>query len=206
MQQTRDRATRRQRATAKNRSKSRPTLHHGSTRAVPNADPVSKAFTRESDDAPDSPSLPPLRSLLPPGTKNYFTPDGAKCLQSNLDALLEQRHALAVNAADNKAKLQSLDQRILRLQQSLETAVIAHPPAPPWEQVRFGATVAVRNAAGEETQYRIVGVDETNLDRNWVSWLSPIAKALLNARLGQKVRFKFPAGEEQLEIIGITFE
>lgn len=120
---------------------------------------------------------------------------------------MEQRLKL-VSSSDlpqNKTDLQSLDQRIVRLQQSLESAVITPAPPPPWEQVRFGATVTVRNERGEESQYRIVGADETDVDRGWVSWLSPIAKALLNARLGQKVRFKFPDGEAQLEITRITF-
>jgi transcription elongation factor GreB len=57
-----------------------------------------------------------------------------------------------------------------------------------------------------ESTYRIVGVDETDIDRNWVSWLSPIAKALLNARVGQRVRFKFPSGEAELEIIRVAYE
>ena len=65
--------------------------------------------------------------------------------------------------------------------------------------VRFGATVVVREESGEESTYRIVGVDETDIDRGWVSWLSPIAKTLMNARPGKRVRFKFPAGEEELE-------
>jgi transcription elongation factor GreB len=168
---------------------------------------VSKAFTRESDDDQSSPGLPPLRSLLPPGSRNYFTASGAQRLQTDLENLIYRRQALsAANTPENKLKIQSLDHRILRLQQSLETAVITPPPPKPWEQVRFGATVIVRSINGEETSYRIVGVDETDLDRSWVSWLSPIAKALLNARLGQKVKFKFPAGEEELEIIAITFE
>jgi len=169
---------------------------------------VSKAFTRESDDAPQSPSLPPIRSALPPGAKNYLTPDGARRLRSELDVLREQRLKL-VSSSDlpkNKTDLQSFDQRIVRLQQSLESAVITPAPPAPWVQVRFGATVTVRNERGEASQYRIVGTDETDVDRYWVSWLSPIAKALLNARLGQKVRFKFPDGETQLEITRITFD
>lgn len=64
----------------------------------------------------------------------------------------------------------------------------------------------MRERNGCESHYRIVGVDEADIDRNWVNWLSPIAKALLNARLGQRVRFKFPSGEEELEIVGITYE
>jgi transcription elongation factor GreB len=72
--------------------------------------------------------------------------------------------------------------------------------------IRFGATVVVREESGGESTYRIVGVDETDFDRGWVSWLSPIAKALMNARLGERVRFKFPSGEEELEIIDISYE
>ena len=157
---------------------------------------MSKAFTRESDEAPKERSAPPLRSLLPPGAKNYLTPDGARRLQNELVALLQQRA--------HTSSPPSLEQRILRLRQGLESAVVVAPP-PPWEQVRFGATVTVRQANGEQSQYRIVGVDETDVERGWVSWLSPIARALLNARPGDRVRFRFPAGEEQLEIIGVTF-
>ena len=81
-----------------------------------------------------------------------------------------------------------------------------NPPAPPHDQVRFGATVTVREPDGEESRYRIVGADETDIDRGWVSWLSPIAKALLNARLGERVRLRLPGGERELEITGITYE
>lgn len=158
---------------------------------------MSKAFTRESDEAPETRSLPPLRALLPPGAKNYLTPGGARRLQQELADLQRQR------AAANPA---GLDAKILRLRQSVESAVVVEAPPPPWEQVRFGATVTVRNSDGEETRYRIVGVDETDLDRNWVSWLSPVAKALLNALLEERVRFKFPAGETQLHITAIAYE
>lgn len=168
---------------------------------------MSKAFTRESDDAPEGPVLPPLRSALPPGAKNYLTIDGAQRLQTELDALMKQRLELTSvpDAPGSKSAVQPLDQRIFRLQQSLESAVVTPAPQPPWEQVRFGATVSVRNERGEVSRYRVVGVDETDVDRGWVSWLSPIAKALLNARLGQKVRFQFPAGETQLEVTHITY-
>ena len=161
---------------------------------------MSKAFTRESDDAPEPRPLARLTSSLPPGAKNYLTPDGAQRLQAELDQLLQQR------ALEKPSSNTSIEQRILRLQNSLATAVVTPAPPPPWEQVRFGATVTVRDASGSETGYRLVGVDETDLDREWVSWLSPIARALLNARRGQRLRFKLPAGEAQLEIVAITYE
>ena len=170
---------------------------------------MSKAFTRESDDAPE----PVLRSRaapsLPPGAKNYLTPDGARKLNVELDELTNvERPPLAAAKADAEAnrRLSQIDQRIAHLQRSILTAEIVPPPAPPWDTVRFGATVTVREPGGEETHYRLVGVDETDLDRDWISWVSPIARALLNARLGQRVKFKFPAGEKELEIMGITYE
>jgi transcription elongation factor GreB len=173
---------------------------------------MSKAFTRESDDAPELPVRPLRASSLPPGAKNYLTPGGAARLRFELDKLLrEERPKVVQDSAaaaepDVRRRLQTLDARIAELRRTLHTAVVVPPPAPPHEQVRFGATVLVRERNGVETCYRIVGVDETDIDRGSVSWLSPIAKALLNGRLGQRVRFQFPSGEAELEILEIRYE
>lgn len=169
---------------------------------------MSKAFTREDDDAPEQPVAARPASALPPGTKNYLTPAGEQRLRSELVRLLTtERPALASSPDKDAARrqLQLLDQRISHLQDCLQTAVIVPPPAPPHDTVRFGATVKVRNRRGEELDYRIVGVDETDLDRDEVSWLSPIAKALLNSKLGGHVKFRFPAGEDELEVISIGY-
>lgn len=166
---------------------------------------MSKAFTRE-DDADDSPA--PLRQWprVPPGSKNYVTVSGAAALRRELDQLQQERAAMAaLQSEDSRRQLQSVDQRLSHLQQSLETAVIVEPPPPPWDQVRFGATIRVRDKQGEESIYRIVGVDEADIDRDWIGWLSPLAKALVNARVGAHVRFRVPAGEQQLEILDISY-
>jgi transcription elongation factor GreB len=102
--------------------------------------------------------------------------------------------------------LARLDQRIMQLEESLQSAEIITSPSGPTDIVRFGATVTVRDSAGEEESYRIVGVDEMDIDQGWVSWLSPIAKALLNSQRGQQVRFKFPSGEKTLEVLDIRYE
>ena len=170
---------------------------------------MSKAFTRESDDLPDLPVRPRQPSPLPPGAKNYLTSDGARRLREELDRLVEverPRVAAGQQDADAKRQLQALDQRMAYLNQSLESAVVVASPGGPPDQIRFGATVTVREGGGVKSRYRIVGLDETDLDRGWVSWLSPIAKALLNARLGERVRFRFPSGEEELEIVEISYE
>jgi transcription elongation factor GreB len=170
---------------------------------------MSRAFVRE-DDAPQLPELPPLVSPLPPGAKNHLTAGGAQRLRADLVRLLDtERPRLAAAPTDDleaKHALQLLDQRIRYLQESLRTAEIAAPAPGPADVVRFGATVAVREPDGTTTRYRIVGVDETDLERNWVSWLSPIARALLNARLGDRVTLKAPRGAKELEITGIEFE
>ena len=98
-----------------------------------------------------------------------------------------------------------VDQRIAHLGQSLNSAVIVPRPIEPQIRVHFGATVTVRERNGAETRYRIVGVDETDLENGSVSWLSPLAKALLKAQVGERVRFKFPSGEEELEIVKISY-
>src|SRR5262249_39360251 len=105
-----------------------------------------------------------------------------------------------------RRQLQSVEQRIAHLEGSLGTAVVVTPPPPPYDQVRFGATVTIREAGGEQTRYRIVGVDETDIERGWVSWCSPLARALLGARVGQRVHVRFPAGAEELEITAIDYE
>lgn len=171
---------------------------------------MSKAFTRESDDdVPELASVPRPSAQLPPGARNYLTIGGAQRLRAELEQMLQVERpplAAATEDADARRRLRMLDQRIAQWQNSLQSAVIVPPPAAQEEQVRFGATVTVRQPNGEESSYRIVGVDETDIDRGWVSWLSPIAKALINARLGQRIRFKFPSGEAELEVVRIQYE
>ena len=171
---------------------------------------MSKAFTRESDDVADLRAVPRMVSPLPPGAKNYITAGGERKLREELHRLIQdERPDIASRAAtdeDAKRRLQLLDQRIIQLQKSLNSAVIVPPPAMGDERVRFGATVTVRERNGALCLYRIVGVDETDIDQGWVSWLSPIAKALLNAQQGARVRFKLPAGEEELEIVNVSYE
>lgn len=167
---------------------------------------MSRAFVRESDDRPELPIARPS-SALPEGAKNYLTPGGATRLREELRRLVEEdRPSLVSQSTDPEAKrkLLALDQRIQHLEESLRTAEIVSPPDD--AVVRFGATVTVRRNDGEEDSYRIVGVEEIDLERSWVSWASPIARALINARLGDKVRFKFPSGEESLEVVKIEYE
>lgn len=169
---------------------------------------MSRAFVRESDDQPDLP-IARQSSALPQGAKNYITTDGAERLRQELQRLIEAKRPSLVASSDDpdaKRQLLALDQRVQELEESLRTAEVIRPEDGPADIVRFGATVTVRNQRGEESSYRIVGVDEMDLDRDWVSWISPIARALTGAKIRQRVRFKFPSGIDELEVIGIEYE
>lgn len=169
---------------------------------------MSRAFVREDDDRPELP-IARQPSALAPGAKNYITAGGANRMREELRKLVEEeRPALAAASDDPDAKRQllALDQRIQQLEESLQSAEVIAPPVDETDVARFGATVTIRRVDGEEDEYRIVGVDEIDLERSWVSWQSPIARALINARVGQRVRFKFPSGEEDLEVVRVTYE
>ena len=152
---------------------------------------MSKAFTRESDDQVEG--LLKLPSRLPPGTKNYCTSHGVARLRQTLQKLSSQPVSPDVR------------QRIHDLEQVLLSAVVVETPPLPWTQVSFGATVAVLDQHDVTETYNIVGVNETELESDNISWLSPIAKALHKGRVGEKVRLQSPAGERILEIIKITY-
>ena len=166
---------------------------------------MSKAFLRESDDAPDEPVLRPVIALAP-GQRTLLTPEGAAGLRAELARLLATRPALVAppQSADAKRELLTLDHRIRQLEQSLRTADIVPPNPGPRTTVDFGATVTVREPSGEETRYRLVGPDETDADRGAISHLSPLARALLGAIPGQTITVKTPRGRQDLLVIAIS--
>jgi transcription elongation factor GreB len=144
---------------------------------------MSKAFTREDDDAPE---MPVRRTAVAqaPDARNPITPAGAQRLREELEKLVEiERPRLVAEGSAARRELQTVDERILSLQQSLQTAVVVPPPDPPggrraFRRDRDGA----RCAGGETWPCRIVGTDEAAPERDWISVRSPLAMALLNAR------------------------
>ncbi|MDQ6654535.1 MAG: GreA/GreB family elongation factor [Verrucomicrobiota bacterium] len=168
---------------------------------------MSRAFVRESDDRPELP-LARQAAALPAGARNYITPDGAARLREELRRLveIERPRFSATDDPEAKRQLLVLAQRIQQLEASLQAAEVVPLPEGAADVVRFGASVTIRRATGDEDEYRIVGIDEIDLDRGWVSWASPIARALLNARAGERVRFKFPSGEEQIEVVSVRYD
>ncbi len=182
-------------------------------------EPMSKAFVKETDDEADLPDEPPA---LPRGVKNYMTPDGHRQLQDEWHRLLRVERPKVVEtvawAAGNgdrsengdyiygKRRLREIDRRIRFLTKRLESAAIVDPAQQKnRDQVFFGATVTYASARGAEQTVTIVGIDEADLARGQVSWVSPIARALLKARAGDTVELRAPAGTDLIEVLAIRY-
>jgi transcription elongation factor GreB len=182
---------------------------------------LSRAFVKEpegDDDEDDAPGLPPL----PAGSRNYLTPAGYRGLRGELMALLDVERPKVVEtvswAAKNgdrsengdylygKKRLREIDRRIRFLTKRLDIAEVADPSVHHGnEQVFFGATVTYANAAGQERTVTIKGIDEADSLRGEVSWIAPIARALLKARVGDEVPLVTPGGVERIEIVEVRY-
>ena len=185
---------------------------------------MSKAFTRESDgddeDENDQGLDPTFR--LPAGTRNYITPAGHARILAEVDQLLRVERPQLVGvvqwAASNgdrsenadyiygKRRLREIDRRIRFLTKRLDLAEVVDPAGrQASEQVFFGATVTICDEEGVEQTYQIVGVDETDFARGRISWVSPLARALIKARAGDSVRFHSPAGIREVEVVAVAY-
>jgi transcription elongation factor GreB len=185
---------------------------------------MSKAFTSEQaptgedDDGPET-------SPLPAGARNYMTPGGFARLRRELDELVTRERpelvATVAWAAGNgdrsengdyiygKKRLREIDRRIRFLVRRLDNAEVVDPAMPRDDEgdarVFFGATVTVANACGEERTISIVGIDETDTERGYISWISPMARALLKAREGDTVSMRTPGGIEELDVVAVRY-
>src|SRR3954462_9413388 len=175
---------------------------------------MSKAFVKESEhEEPDAEREP----ALPAGVKNYITVAGFTRLKAELKQLVEVERpevvktvSLAASNGDRsengdyiygKRRLREIDRRVRFLIKRLENAEVVHSSGRDTDQVFFGARVRVRSSAGEKT-VTILGLDEVDPARGVVSWISPIAKALIKAREGDIVTLRTPGGEEKTEVGG----
>jgi transcription elongation factor GreB len=182
---------------------------------------MSKAFTKEDDQAVDD-DLEDVDASLPGGAKNYMTPEGFQALQDELRTLRRVERPKIVDivhwAAGNgdrsengdylygKKRLREIDRRMRFLTKRLESAEVVDPAQQKnHDQVFFGATVTYIDQHDEERTLRIVGVDEANLEAGKISWVSPLARALLKARRGDTVDLRTPSGVEQIEVLDISY-
>jgi transcription elongation factor GreB len=174
---------------------------------------MSKAFVRESEDDGEAPEVQPA----PPPAKNYISPAGYARLKQELKALVEVERPEVVRtvswAAKNgdrsengdylygKKRLREIDRRVRFLIKRLEAAEVVDSAGRDSDQIFFGATVVLKDKT-----ITIVGIDETDSPRNRISWISPVAKALIKAREGDKVLLKTPGGIEELEILEVRYD
>jgi len=180
---------------------------------------MSKAFTKESDgDDDDDLALP----ALPAGGKNYITPAGYRRLREELISLLDVERPKVVEvvswAAKNgdrsengdylygKKRLREIDRRIRFLTKRLDIAEVTDPSLHHGrDQVFFGATVTYENQRGEEKTITIKGIDEADSTVGEVSWIAPIARALLKAHVGDEVQLMTPGGVERVEVLEVSY-
>ena len=183
---------------------------------------MNKAFTRESDGADDDDDGNPSAPALPAGGKNYITREGYERLRAELFALIDDERPRIVEvvhwAASNgdrsengdylygKKRLREIDRRIRFLTKRLEIAEVVDPSVHHGkDQVFFGATVTYCDEQGVETTVTIRGIDETDNSQGQVSWVSPVAQALLKAREGDEVRLMTPSGWRQIEVLDVRY-
>jgi transcription elongation factor GreB len=189
---------------------------------------MSKAFTKASDRAGEGPEFAAGEAAQPrlAGVKNYITPSGLQRLRDEVRFLLSRERpavtAVVAWAASNgdrsenadyqygKRRLRQIDRRIRFLRKRIDAAEVVDPGAPrrgrAATHVFFGATVRYATAAGLERVVRIVGVDEVDLDRHHISWVSPLARALMKAGPGDAVVLRAPGGTERLQVLEVRYE
>jgi transcription elongation factor GreB len=184
---------------------------------------MNKAFTRERDDADDDADNAAVLPLpAGAGGKNYITPQGYARLRAELLALMDDERPQVVEtvhwAAKNgdrsengdylygKKRLREIDRRIRFLTQRLEIAEVTDPSVHHGgEQVFFGATVTYADEDGQERTVTIKGIDEAESSQGEVSWISPIARALLRARVGDLLSLATPAGSREIEVLEVRY-
>lgn len=182
---------------------------------------MNKAFVRESEGEEEEEAL--AVPNLPVGTRNYITPGGHARLKSELEHLVKRERPHVVEivawAASNgdrsengdyiygKRRLREIDRRIRFLTKRLEIAEVVDPLRQgDNDQVFFGARVTVVDVEGAENTYTIVGVDEADVARGRISWISPLARALIKSREGDTVRFQSPVGMREIDIVEVVYE
>jgi transcription elongation factor GreB len=179
---------------------------------------MSKAFTKETESDDEDLGLAPL----PMGGKNYMTQEGYERLRAELLGLIDDERPKVVEvvhwAASNgdrsengdyhygKKRLREIDRRIRFLTQRLEVAEISDPSIHHGsDQIFFGATVRYSDEAGAERSITILGIDEASSSTQQVSWISPVARALIKARIGDEVSFTTPGGTHILEVLDVQY-
>lgn len=164
---------------------------------------MSRAFVK-GDDSDLSGEEVPERPISPHA--NYVTAEGLTQLRQRYEGLLALHAELKAAGEDfDKPRLTQIDRDLRYFSQRLESAIPIDPSKEPQDEVHFGATVRAEDAEGRVHRFKIVGEDEADVATGKVSWVSPLAKALIGARVGDSVKWRRPAGEVELEILEIAY-
>ena len=183
---------------------------------------MNKAFTKETDSDGDDDGADGASPPIPAGGKNYITPQGYTRLRDELLHLMDEERPKIVEAVHwaakngdrsengdylyGKKRLREIDRRIRFLTKRLEIAEVTDPSVHHGrDYVFFGATVLYADEAGEERSVTILGIDEAESAKSQVSWISPIARALLKAREGDVVKLVTPGGAHKVEILSVSY-
>jgi transcription elongation GreA/GreB family factor len=164
---------------------------------------MSRAFVKETDgdqidELPERPQSP---------HPNYVTPSGLAALQAQLHELQEQRRRLMEDPDEllNKETLKLVERDLRYVQERVDRAILIDPASQPRDQVAFGATVKTIDENDQERDFVIVGEDEADAAAGKISWVSPLARTLMGASVGDTVTWKRPAGDLELEIVSIRY-
>ena len=180
---------------------------------------MNKAFVSESDEHSDESTV--AAPDFAPESKNYMTPKGAAKLHEELRLLRTRERPEVVRivewAAGNgdrsengdyiygKKRLREIDRRIQFLSKRIEKLEVIDPASVKSDQVLFGATVTIRDEDDNEKTWSIVGIDEADVSKGTISWISPLAKCLFKARVGDVIQFRSPKGVQEIEVIAIEY-
>jgi transcription elongation GreA/GreB family factor len=165
---------------------------------------MSRAFVKEGDDDLSAGELPERPLSDHP---NYVTPRGLELLQARLRELQESRDRLAAeDEAMARQKLLEVKRDIRYYKAQLERAKMVDPAGQPQDEVRFGATVTIREEGTKQHTFHLVGDDEADVASGLISWASPLAKAMIGAKVGDTVMWQRPAGPAEVEIVAIRYD
>jgi transcription elongation factor GreB len=181
---------------------------------------MSRAFVSESDDVYRDDDIPQIKVPLADGVKNYMTPGGAERIKEELCDLIEKRERLSTEISkevvgedsqdrekviSERRHLREIDRRLDYLSTMMDKLEIVDPRNTVSDRVLFGATVTVLEDLKHERVYKIVGVDESDPSEGLISWISPLAKAILLTRVGESVNLTLPKGKTVLKILKIAY-
>lgn len=163
---------------------------------------MSRAFIKEADESDRIETLPDRPQSIHP---NYMTSTGLRQLESRVAELTSRRRQLStLETLGSRQELSNVERDLRFYEERVKRAILVDAENQPLDRVHFGASVRVREDSGAETCFSIVGEDEADAAHGKISWVSPLATALLNRSVGDYVTWPRPAGDKELEIVEIT--